>query len=409
MSDYSKSPLDVLVANQLKGYVGLHLEQGVPILDRDLNLLHDLINATVRSVFTRYIGNGSASGADGFAIQALAVPAPQDFVIAAGAGGPGTCLVGGIEVTIPANTTYKAQAGVPALTPPTVAQPDPRTDIVYLDVSVTEIDSTIDSDLNNSTDVGMETSVRLKPVWVALVAEGIAVPATPAGHAYYPIAQFARPRGSDTISAAMITDLRQSHLTMSAIERRLASVEKLLLLPGFVPPPNEFNPKFGTPGTQVTLFGNNLSLGAVSVLFGATQATLAAPPTPSQIIVNVPAMAAVPSPGAKITVQTAGGSVTSISGFIVMQPPAPGFAASPNQFNPKFGPVGTQVTLAGTNFNIAPVSVLFGSTAGTIVGTPTASQIVVNSPAVPGSPISVPITVQTGGGSVVSVDKFAAS
>jgi len=408
MSDYSKSPLDVLVANQQKGYVGLHIEQGVPVLDRDLNLLHDLINAAVRSVFTRYIGNGIPAGADGFAIQALA--APQDFVIAAGAGGgPGTCLVGGIEVIIPANTTYKAQVGVPPLTTPAATQPDPRTDMVYLDVSFIEVDGTADTDLNNSTDVGMETSVRLKPVWVVLVAEGVPVPVAPAGHVYYPIAQLQRPRGTDTITAAMITDLRQAHLTVSAIERRLALMEKLFLLPSFLPAPNEFNPKFGSPGTSVTLFGNNFNIGAVSVLFGATPATVVGTPTPSQIVVNVPNMAAVGAPGVKITVQTAGGTVTSVGGFVVMPPPAPAFAASPNQFNPKFGAAGTQVTLFGTNFNIGSVSVLFGATAATVVGTPTATQIVVNSPAVPGSPISVTITVQTGGGSTVSVDKFAAS
>src|SRR5215470_4019716 len=99
MSDYSRSPLELLMANQQKGYIGLHIEQGVPLLDRDLNLLHDLISATVRSVITRYIGNGIPAGADGFAIQAL--PAPQnsqDFRIAAAAGGAGSCLVGGIEV-----------------------------------------------------------------------------------------------------------------------------------------------------------------------------------------------------------------------------------------------------------------------------------------------------------------------
>ena len=50
MSDYSTSPQDVLLANQQKGYVGLHIEQGVPLLDRDLNLLHDLISATMRSL-----------------------------------------------------------------------------------------------------------------------------------------------------------------------------------------------------------------------------------------------------------------------------------------------------------------------------------------------------------------------
>src|SRR5262249_37072997 len=96
MSDYSVSPLDLLVANQQKGYVGLHIEQGVPLLDRDLNLLHDLIAATVRSVVTRYIGNGIAAGADGFAITALpAGQNSQNFRIAAAGANPGSCLVGG--------------------------------------------------------------------------------------------------------------------------------------------------------------------------------------------------------------------------------------------------------------------------------------------------------------------------
>src|ERR1039458_6358120 len=58
MSDYSTSPQEVLLANQQKGYVGLHIEQGVPLLDRDLNLLHDLISATIRSLIANYVGNG---------------------------------------------------------------------------------------------------------------------------------------------------------------------------------------------------------------------------------------------------------------------------------------------------------------------------------------------------------------
>ena len=117
VSDYSRAPLELLVANQQKGYVGLHIEQGVPLLDRDLNLLHDLITATVRSVITRYIGNGSPTGS-GRLCHPTRRPAVQDFRITAGATPPGTCLVGGIEVSIPADTTYLAQPGVPALTTP---------------------------------------------------------------------------------------------------------------------------------------------------------------------------------------------------------------------------------------------------------------------------------------------------
>src|ERR1035441_1658807 len=83
MSDYSTSPQEVLLANQQKGYVGLHIEQGVPLLDRDLNLLHDLISATIRSLIANYVGNGVAAGTDGFAIQPLVSPAnTQNFLIA---------------------------------------------------------------------------------------------------------------------------------------------------------------------------------------------------------------------------------------------------------------------------------------------------------------------------------------
>ena len=175
MADYSVSPLDLLVANQNKGYVGLHIEQGVPLLDRDLNLLHDLVAATVRSVITRYIGNGIPADTDGFAIQALATGANnQNFRIAAGAGASGAYLVGGIEVVIPAETTYKAQRpDIAPLTTPTPAQLDPRIDIVYLDVFLTEIDARNDPDLANSQDLGIQTSVRLKPNWVVRVAEGV--------------------------------------------------------------------------------------------------------------------------------------------------------------------------------------------------------------------------------------------
>src|SRR5262249_12616243 len=155
-------------------------------------------------------------------------PAPGnslDFLIKAGAAGPGTCLVGGIEVTIPADITYKTQPGVPPLTIPSAAQPDPRTDIVYLDVSFTEVDGTMDADLNNSLDVGMQTSVRLKPTFVVLVAEGIPAPVAPPGHVFYPLAQLQRPRGQDNIDASMITDLRQSRLTVSDMERRMSLME----------------------------------------------------------------------------------------------------------------------------------------------------------------------------------------
>ncbi|WP_350497806.1 IPT/TIG domain-containing protein [Accumulibacter sp.] len=401
MSDFSRSPLDLLVASQQKGYVGLHIEQGVPLLDRDLNLLHDLITATVRSVITRYIGNGIPAGADGFAIQALPAPADNlDFRIGAGAAGPGTCLVDGIEVTIPADISYTAQAGVPPLSIPSAAQPDPRTDIVYLDVSFIEVDGTSDPDLNNSLDVGMQTSVRLKPTFRVLVSEGVP-PASPApGHHVYPLARLLRPRGISQIQASMISDLRQTRLNLAEIENRLSAVEKLFL-PAFNPSPNQFNPKFGIPGASVTLLGKNFNVGTSAVRFGATAASIKGTPTSTQIVVAVPAMA----PGAvQISVQTGAGSIISNDNFTVLPLPAPVFDPPPNQFNPKFGPANTNVTLMGSNFNIGPVAVRFGATAATLIGTPTATRIVAAVPVMP--PGAAKITVQTGGGLVTSSDDF---
>ena len=116
MGDFSRSPLDQLIASQNKGYIGVHIEQGVPLLDRDLNLLHDLIAATVRSLFTHYIGSGLAAGVDGFIVQAI--PGGNDFRIAAGTAGTGSCLVGGLEVTISSDVLYSAQPGSTPLTTP---------------------------------------------------------------------------------------------------------------------------------------------------------------------------------------------------------------------------------------------------------------------------------------------------
>jgi hypothetical protein len=416
MSDYSGSPLDVLLTNQQKGYVGLHIEQGVPVLDRDLNLLHDLITATVRSVITRYIGNGIPAGADGFAIQALpSSQSSQDFLITfvGGAGDVGTCLVGGIQVTMTAPVTYKGQAGLPPLTTPSSVQPDPRTDTVYLDVSFIEVDGTTDPDLNNSLDVGMQTSVRLKPVWVVRVIEGAPVPAAPAGHVYYSLAQLRRPRGRDTIDATMITDLRQSRLTVSDIERRLSLVEKLLLLPAFISPPvPQFLPKSGIINQAVTLNGSNFNIGSVEVRFGNVAAAIVGAPSATQIVVRVPpglTPAGTPA-GVKITISNPAGSDTSDDVFTAL--PAPAFTEPGGQLTPNHGTPGQPITIRGFNFNTGNVQVQFGTTSATLVGSATANQIVVQTPTglVPAGSNTADfrITVATNSGTVVSDDLFKA-
>lgn len=93
--------------------------------------------------------------------------------------------------------------------------------------------------------------------------------------------------------------------------------------------------------------------------------------------------------------------------FVVnpLPPPAPLFNATPDQFTPKFGKAGDIVTLSGQNFTVGTATVRFGSINGTIVGTPTATQIVVKVPSFSRGG-KVPITVQTRGGTVTSTDTF---
>ena len=406
MSDYSRSPLDLLLANQQKGYVGLHIEQGVPLLDRDLNLLHDLITATVRSVISRYIGNGIPAGADGFAIQALPSPANSlDFRIKAGVAGPGTCLVGGIEVTIPADTTYKVQPGVPVLTIPSAAQPDPRTDIVYLDVSFIEVDGTTDSDLNNSLDVGMQTSVRLKTTFVVLVSEGVPVPAAPPGHVFYPLARLQRPRGRDNIDAPMIADLRQSRLTVADMEKRLSLMEKLLL-PAFAAPGGQILPRSGNVGDKIDLRGRNFDQGIPRVTFNGTPAVLSGPFTASNVKVLVPN---VPIGTYSVSITTdGGGPITAVDQFIVVGGPPPPPPLVPAfdlviPFLPKSGSVGDTIVLTGANFDQPGLVVTFDAVGATLVSS-TATKINVKVPIIAAG--SHTITVATNAGSIPSPSQF---
>lgn len=414
MADYSQSPLELLLANQQKGYVGIHIEQNVPLLDRDWNLLHDLITATVRSVITRYIGNGAAQGEGGFAVQALpAGENTQDFRIAAGDGGPGSALVGGIEVTIPAPLTYKSQPGLPALTTPTAAQPDPRTDTVYLDVSLAEIDGTVDAELTNSRDVGVQTTVRLKPVWTVRVAEGVPAPAPQPGHSLYPLATLLRRRGVATIDAAMVTDLRQRRLTVSDLERRLALMERVLLLPAFVDASlAQFVPSSGVINQLITLNGGNFDVSSVAVKFGDVPAKVVGAPSATQIVARVPGGLTPDGTSVqlKVTVTNAGGPVVSDDLFTVH--PAPAFADPGGQFTPVKGTPGTQVVLNGFNFNVGTPQVKFAGVTAAVSGTVTNTKMTVVVPEglVPSGSANadVKITVTTTEGTVVSDQDFRA-
>jgi hypothetical protein len=424
LADFSESPLDLLLSSREKNYVGLHIEQGVPVLDRDLNLLQDLITATIREVVASYIGNGSPSGADGFAIVALDFPDDgdgpphhpppprNDFWISGGpAADQGRCLVAGIEVTIASEgMVYSRQVGVPALTTPTTAQPDPRIDSIYLDVFIIEVDSSTDPDLANMLDVGVQTSVRLKPAWVVRVSEGVPVPTPLPGHAHYVLAEMTRPRGNAFITTSMISDKQQRGLTVADIERRLRHVETTLL-PTLTPP--QFMPRVGFAGVTVTLTGTNFNIGTVAVRFDSTLADAVTVASPTRITAKVPQGIATNGMqvAAFLSVENAAGRAFADTAFTVL--PAPAFAPVGTQFQPTTGLPGTQVTLSGDNFNVDGLGVQFGTVTANVVGTPTARQIVAEVPPglVPAGSTSatVKITVTTDEGSTVSDDDFRAT
>jgi len=175
-------------------------------------------------------------------------------------------------------------------------------------------------------------------------------------------------------------------------------------VPAFVAAPNEFAPKQGPPGQNVTLNGRNLNLGTVSVAFGSVAATIVGTPTPTSITAAVPGGLA---PGAvRITVTTTGGSAVTQGTFNVLAPPPPPvFAAPGGQFAPKTGPVGQAVTLNGAGFSQPGLQVMLSGVACPLNGAVTDSTIPIKIPAVALGP-GQQFTVTTAGGSATSTDGF---
>lgn len=403
MSDFSQSPWQVLADSLEAGYVGLHIEQGVPLLDRDLNLLQDLIVAAVRSLAGRYIGDGVASGSDAFRIEAVSTA--QDLRIAAGpGGGRGWCLVGGLDVPIDEPARYSAQPHefeLPALTTPAAPQPNPRIDVVYLDAWLEEIDGT--PDLDNSADVGMQTSTRLRVRWAVRVAEGVPVPAATGGRVHYPLAVLRRPHGTDVIEAGMIEDRRQRRLTVADLERRLDVVERVLLVPAFVPfapPPatQQFTPFRGpAETTRINVNGVNLDVGRLEVLVGGALAGLVGDPSPDRVVAVVP-HGLTPDGKAnavKITLRNEGGGSTSDLDFVV--DPRLSFGDRGAQFRPTRGPAGTDVVITGWDLNMAgSLTVFFGDVETRPVAPPTNTTARVTVPdGVPPGNVKLKLTLGT--------------
>ena len=166
---------------------------------------------------------------------------------------------------------------------------------------------------------------------------------------------------------------------------------------GSPPPPvaptvSAFQPTSGPVGTSVIVTGANLT-GASAVSFNGMSATFAVNGA-AQITATVPSGATT----GKVSVTTSAGSASSASNFTVT---ATAFSPTITNFNPGSGPVGTSVTITGTNFTGATAVKLNGTTAAYTVNS--ATQITAT---IPGGATSGTFSVTTPGGTATSVASF---
>lgn len=90
MGDFSRNPDDRLTASVARHYVGVRLQQGVPLLDTDWNELEDLRRHELASWFQRFFGDGVPADNDGFHIEALAGGGVGAIVIEVAEAAPAT-------------------------------------------------------------------------------------------------------------------------------------------------------------------------------------------------------------------------------------------------------------------------------------------------------------------------------
>ena len=213
--------------NPQESLIGVRLQQGVPLLDRDWNELEDVRRYQEVMLRKHYLGDGTPD--DGFRISALDPPA-NDFMISRG-----RILVDGFEaVNKPAGADfilYSSQEGAPALKkvltlPPNVAT---REDIVYLDIWIEEVTGADLPRLKNPDDVAMETCIRHRLRWAVRVDQGNKGHDPDVGHHFLDLARITRTSARDTIGSADISDLRSLWQSPDSAQSRLRNAINCLI------------------------------------------------------------------------------------------------------------------------------------------------------------------------------------
>ncbi|MGW8391820.1 IPT/TIG domain-containing protein [Pseudoduganella sp. HUAS MS19] len=162
---------------------------------------------------------------------------------------------------------------------------------------------------------------------------------------------------------------------------------------------SEFSPNSGASGAQVSIYGSGFDEVATNnavTINGTSAAVLTA--TKTMLTVTVPSNATT----GKISVSNSKGMATSTSDFLIATAKGPTITS----FNPAMGPVGTAITITGTNFGAQPASnkVKIGEYAAA-VSSASANQVVASAPTISASGR---ISVTTALGKAVSTNDFFA-
>ncbi|WP_432949926.1 DUF6519 domain-containing protein [Kribbella sp. CA-253562] len=226
----------------LLGYVNVRLQQGVPIVDADVNELDDIRKFELRAFLKWFVGDGVPEGNDGFRIARHDAAPANDFLITLGVTPPtagttstdtalrnvGRIIVDGLDViieqTVPftAQPLHEDQPGADALAArlgvPKVAKLKPPTAggavFAYLDLWERLVTADEDADLVH-TGLGVETCARMRREWVVRVGDKVPVPGKPgflAGHAYTPLALIRRRQNDPAVQDGDIVDQRARRL-----------------------------------------------------------------------------------------------------------------------------------------------------------------------------------------------------
>jgi hypothetical protein len=205
----------VATFDEHKRYVGVRLQQGVPLLDRDWNELDDIRRFFEQRIREQYVGEG-VPDLTGFQVKAPEFDAENDVLI-----GAGSCSVAGFDVWSEQEVLFSEQGDLVPL-----PAPDPAGDtlVLYLEPDVVLVDSTVDPDLRNAQDVNMETCLRDQLRWAVRAVRRPDLP--PAGT--YVLAEIARAATDTQIRPELIADRRRTMLSLADAVDRLGSAEHRL-------------------------------------------------------------------------------------------------------------------------------------------------------------------------------------